>query len=148
MADITPHYIIIGKLTRDFVLLPSGRALLDVPGGNTLFSSVGLLVWEPDSAPGIVARVGEDYPQKWLIDFTRWGLDTRGIRILPEAVDLRSFVIYADLHTRFHDDPVAHFAATGTALPESLIRLSATCFICRQPDTPAINLSAPGGYPI
>ena len=36
-------------------------------------------IWEREPAPGLVARVGEDYPSTWLEQFRRRGLDTRGI---------------------------------------------------------------------
>ncbi len=121
MVDTTPQTIFLGKLTRDFVLLPSGKMLLDVPGGNSLFSIVGQMVWNSEAKPGMIARVGEDYPQTWLRDFDRWGIDIRGVRILPEAVDVRSFTVYTDLHTRFQDDPVAHFARLGQPFPKALL---------------------------
>jgi sugar/nucleoside kinase (ribokinase family) len=96
--------------------------LLDIPGGNVLFSSIGFRLWMQQAAsPGIVARVGEDYPQSWLLNFTRWGIDTRGVRILPEAVDVRSFSVYPDLQTCYHDDPVVHFAQLGQPFPKALL---------------------------
>jgi hypothetical protein len=35
------------------------------------------------------------------------------VRILPEAIDLRSFYAYTDRQTRLSDDPLAHFARLG-----------------------------------
>jgi hypothetical protein len=71
-----PRFLIAGQLTRDYILFPSGEALLDVPGGNVLYATVGLAVWEPDPPPAMIARVGEDYPQEWLDQFERSGLAT------------------------------------------------------------------------
>ena len=39
-----PRFLIAGRLTRDYIILPSGKTLLDVPGGNALYAGVGLLV--------------------------------------------------------------------------------------------------------
>lgn len=121
MERASPRYLIAGQLSREYVILPSGTPLLDVPGGNTLYAAVGLAIWEPDPPPGMLARVGEDYPQEWLEDFARHGLDIRGIRILPQEVDLRAFYAFIDRTTRANEDPVAHFARLGLPFPKALL---------------------------
>lgn len=121
MDRASPRFLVAGQLSREYVILPSGNPLLDVPGGNVLYAGVGLAVWEPDPAPGIVARVGEDYPQDWLESFTRRGLDTRGVRVLPEAMDVRAFYAFSDRTTRLDEDPVAHFARLGLPFPKALL---------------------------
>ncbi|HEX9028130.1 MAG TPA: carbohydrate kinase family protein [Anaerolineales bacterium] len=121
MERSSPRYLFAGQLNREYVILPSGEPRLDVTGGNVLYAAVGLAVWEPQPPPGLVARVGEDYPREWLDDFARHGLDTRGIRVLPEAVDVRTFYAYADRNTRLRDDPVAHFARLGLPFPKTLL---------------------------
>ncbi|MGE5222956.1 MAG: carbohydrate kinase family protein [Omnitrophica WOR_2 bacterium] len=121
MISTTPRFLFAGQLRRDYLVLPSGRPLLDVPGGNLLYAAVGLAIWEPSPPPGLMARVGEDYPQEWLEAFARRGFDIRGIRVLPEAMDLRSFYVYTDHTTRISDDPVAHFARLGLAFPKELL---------------------------
>lgn len=117
----SPKYLIAGQLLREYIILPSNRALLDVPGGNCLYAAVGVAVWEPQPKPAIIARVGEDYPLEWLQEFNRRGLDTRGVRILPSAVDIRSFVAYTSRTTRVYDDPVAYFAGLGLPFPKALL---------------------------
>ncbi len=121
MDIASPQYLFAGLLLREYLILPSGQALLDVPGGNLLYASAGLTLWEPNPPPGLVARVGEDYPQDWLETFRRRGLDTRGIRILPQALDVRSFAAYSDRTTRIQDEPVAHFARLGLPFPRALL---------------------------
>lgn len=117
----SPRYLIAGQLTRDYVILPTGEALLDVPGGNALYSAVGLAVWEPDPPPVLIARVGEDYPQAWLDRIARSGINVDGVRVLPQAVDLRSFSAFDDYFTRSCDDAVSHFARLGQTFPKSLL---------------------------
>jgi len=121
MEIASPRYLFAGQMNRDYVILPSGDTLLDVPGGNVLYAAVGLAVWEPEPPPGLVARVGEDYPQEWLEGFCLRGLDTRGVRVLPQAVDVRSFYAFSDRTTRLQDDPVAHFARLGQPFPKALL---------------------------
>lgn len=152
MIFTIPRAIFIGLLQRAFLILPSGKAFLDIPGGNLLYASVGWLLWQPDSSPGLVARVGEDYPQAWLEMFHQRGLDTRGITVLPEAVDVRHFCAYTSRTTRVTDDPVSHFARLKLPFPKMLLgyhppskidsrtRLSATSI--RLGDVPDLYLDA------
>lgn len=121
MESTAIRYMLAGQLSREYVILPSGETMLDVPGGNALYAGVGLAVWEREPAPGIVARVGEDYPQEWLEDFERWGLDIRGVRVMPQAVDVRSFAAFVDRITRSKEDPVTHFARLGLPFPKALL---------------------------
>ena len=122
MVDFSsPRYIFIGKLTRDFFILADGNISLDVPGGGLIYAAVGLMIWEPDPPPGLVARVGGDFPAAWLDLFAQRGLDPRGIRISPEAIDQRSFYVYTDRTTRLQDDPVPHFARLGLPFPRPLL---------------------------
>lgn len=117
----SPRYLIAGILRRTYCLLPDGRALLDVPGGNLLYTAAGIKLWEPETSPGLVARVGEDYPQAWIDRFERQGFDARGIRTLPDSIDLRYFVAYTGLRTRYTDDPVPHFARLQMTFPKALL---------------------------
>lgn len=121
MTNTLPRFLVTGQLTRDYIILPDGEALVDVPGGNVLYAAVGLKVWEPDPPPAIIARVGQEYPADWLEQFSNWGLNTDGVRVLPEAVDLRSFTSFVDRSTRMHEDPLAHFARHGLVFPKSLL---------------------------
>ncbi len=117
----SPRFLVAGQLRRNYVILPDGTARLDVPGGNALFAAVGLTVWEPDPPVGLVARIGEDYPQEWLESIRQHGLDIRGVHVLPEAVDVRSFLAYQDRNTRSDEEPVVHFARLGMAFPKALL---------------------------
>lgn len=119
-SDI-PRAFVAGVLRRQYCLLPDGKVILDAPGGNLLYSAAGIKVWEPDDTPGLVARVGEDYPRSWIQKFAERGVDIRGITILPEAIDLRYFVAYTDIRTVYMDDPVSHFARLELSFPRALL---------------------------
>jgi sugar/nucleoside kinase (ribokinase family) len=120
-VHLTPQFLIVGQLRRDWIILPSGQPKMDVPGGNLLYAAAGLAVWEPHPPPGLIGRVGEDFPADWLEQFTRRGFDTRGITILPQAVDVRRFIAYLDRNTPNFDNPVAHFARLGLPFPKGLL---------------------------
>jgi len=121
MEFTTPQYLIAGNLTRDYIILPSGDVILDVPGGSALYAAVGLAIWQPEPPPGVVARVGEDYPQVWIDRFKVRGMDMRGVNVLPQALDVRYFVALEDWETRKSDDPVPHFARLGLPFPKGLL---------------------------
>jgi hypothetical protein len=156
-----PTFVIAGRLQRDYLLPANGRPLIDVPGGNLLYCAAGLGVWTPvnsrtpspragagtnsprasagTTSPtglGLLARVGEDYPNEWLRSFQKRGWDTRGIHILAEALDLRYFQATLPDQTIQHSNPVPHFARLGLTFPKSLLGY-------QPPAEPEGNLKTP-----
>ena len=124
------RFIIAGQLRRDYILLPDERGHLDVPGGSLLYAAAGLGLWENDA--GLIARVGEDYPQDWIESIAERGFDVRGIHILPQEMDLRWFAAYPDGETRQLTNVVSHFARLGIPFPKTLLGYS-------EPSQPAGN---------
>jgi sugar/nucleoside kinase (ribokinase family) len=120
MAE-TPKFIFAGKLSRDFFITADGKPILDTFGGNLPYAAVGFKIWEESPPPGLMARVGEDYPQKWLDDLKTHGFDTQGITILPEAIDVRNFYIYTDKATRTTGEPIPYFSKLGLPFPKALL---------------------------
>lgn len=118
---MTPTFAIAGKLTREYLLPPTGNPRLDAPGGSLLYAAGGLAVW--DASIGLIARVDNEYPREWLNDLEKHGFDTRGIRIHPDLkhVDLRSFIAYTDKNERSHSSAVSHFARRQLTFPKSLL---------------------------
>lgn len=117
----SPRFIFAGFLQRDFAILSSGKIFSDVPGGNVLYAAVGSEIWESNPPPGIVARVGEDYPREWIDMIAAKGIDHRGVHFLPEVIDLRNFYAYTKRGTLSTRDPVAHFAHIGVPFPRALL---------------------------
>jgi len=149
------RYLIIGKLSRDFILTPDGGAYLDKPGGSLLYAAAGAGVWE--SGIGLVGRVGEDYPQEWINQAKRAGLDIRGIHFLHDAIDLRAFFAYLDFNTCQTDNPVSHFARLELSFPKSLLgytapgpvvdsRIQSTPLTIRASDIPPDYLDATAAH--
>lgn len=121
METSSPRLIVAGKITRDYIVFPEGKTYLDVPGGNAFYAAAGAMVWEPDPPPGIIARVGSDYPQEWLEHYRQNGFNLSGVQVQPEAVDVRSFTAFLDRVSRTNEDPVVHFARHGLSFPRSLL---------------------------
>lgn len=112
-------YVIAGQLRRQYLLPPSGKPLLDSPGGNLLYAAAGARLWT--ESVSLLARVGEDYPTEWLRLFRQRGMDTRGVKILPHPLDVRSFLVYTEDHTPQRTNPVSHFARLGLPFPKGLL---------------------------
>jgi len=113
------QYAIVGRLKRNFILTTDGKAALDTPGGGLIYAAVGLRLWQ--QGIGLIGRVGEDYRQSWLERMRTEGLDTRGIRVLPETVDLRYFASHIDPATSVFTNPVSEFAKRQLPFPKSLL---------------------------
>lgn len=106
-------------MRRDFILPVSDRYSLDIPGGSLLYTAAGLAIWE--NGIGLISRVGEDYPRDWFRQIQNRGMDTRGIRILPESIDVRDFYAYPTLDDCQNSQPVGHFARLGLPFPKALL---------------------------
>jgi sugar/nucleoside kinase (ribokinase family) len=117
----SPKFIFAGRLRRDYFIRADEKTVLDVLGGNLAYAAVGFKIWEDTPSPGLIARVGEDYPYEWLANLERRGFDIRGITIQPEAIDVRNFYVYTDKATRTTGDPVPHFARLGEPFPKALL---------------------------
>jgi sugar/nucleoside kinase (ribokinase family) len=118
-ASPTIRFLVAGSLRRDFLVLADSSALIDALGGSLVYAGSGLGLWE--NGIGLLGRVGTDYPRQWLEGLSICGFDTQGIRILPEAIDLRAFTAYTDNGTAMGDDPVGHFARLGLPFPRPLL---------------------------
>jgi len=132
MSD-TVNYIIFGQLTREYLLPASGPVRLDVAGGSPLYAAAGFRVF--GSGVGLVGRVGNDYPRAWLSDCVSRGIDTSGIKILEQDVDIREFRSYTETFELSRINPVAHFARREMTFPKSLLGY--------QPDRPFNNALKP-----
>ncbi len=119
--DSIPHlrYLVSGRLSREYTILPSGETLEDVAGGALLYAAAGLAVW--DRGIGLVGRIARDYPQEWIDKLQRQGFDCRGIRRLDELFDQRRFAAYPDPETVIYDNPVAQYSRLGLPFPKSLL---------------------------
>ena len=120
----SPRDIFVGDLRREFTLTSADEWILDAPGGSLLYASAGYLVWESESGPGIMTRVGEDYPQAWLEKFAVRGIDASGVVVLPRSMDLRSFTFLDGQRAYCNKNPLSYLSQRDLALPSELIGYS------------------------
>ncbi|HIE24915.1 MAG TPA: carbohydrate kinase family protein [Anaerolineales bacterium] len=108
-----------GRLNREYILPVEGAPILDRAGGSPLYAAGTAAVWEKEIA--LLARVGEDYPNQWLENFNKKGIDTEGVQIIPGSLDLRSFRAYSENRELFRTNPVKHFAERELSFPKALL---------------------------
>jgi ribokinase len=118
MSTASIEYAFVGGLREDYCLTANGEAHLRKVGGNALYAAVGARVWTDHV--GMLARVGSNYPAEWLELIQKRGLDTRGVKVLPEPQDTRTFYAYRTLEERTDLNPAEHFARLGLPLPPEL----------------------------
>ena len=114
----------MGYLRREFTLTSADEWILDTPGGNLLYASVGYVIWESEFSPGILTRVGEDFPEIWLEEFSARGIDIRGVVILPRSMDLRSCTILDGNRIQRRVNPSSYLAQREVGMPAELIGYS------------------------
>ena len=86
-----PRVIVVGNLTIDDVVLPDGTVRMASMGGNTLYSALGVRLWQP--SVGIVTRRGEDFPYDLVKVFAPLGIATGGV-VNIAGPTVRNWVIY------------------------------------------------------
>jgi sugar/nucleoside kinase (ribokinase family) len=106
-------------LQRDTIVNAQGQALVDQPGGNLLYAASAYRPW--GERPGLVSRVGSDFPAEWIAQIEERGMDARGVRVLEQAIDLRRFLAYSDVLTAHRENPIKFFARHNLPFPKSLL---------------------------
>ena len=119
--DLTsPRDLFVGDLQREYTLTSADEWILDAPGGSLLYASAGYMIWESNPGPGILTRVGEDYPEIWLEEFEARGIDVSGVVVLPRAIDLRSCTILEGNSIRWVKNHLTYLSQRGVSLPAEL----------------------------
>ena len=114
-----PRFVIAGCLNRDYILPISGLPQINTLGGNLPYTAVGLKLW--GGSGGLLARVGQDYPQDWLEQLKSLGFDLSGVNRLGQSLDLRRFLAHENQSTTYTQRPIHHFASRRLAIPPELL---------------------------
>ena len=117
-----PEFLVVGNLTRNFIIDLNHKAHNDIPGGSALFAAAGIQCW--GYPVGIVSEVGEDYPLDWLEKSYHSGFDTRGVRVLPLSIDAREFFAGSAADSPIRENPVPQYSACHLPFPKSLLGYS------------------------
>ncbi|NPV55507.1 MAG: carbohydrate kinase family protein [Anaerolineae bacterium] len=113
------RYLLIGKLTRDYIIPLNRKAYSDIPGGSLPYTAGGMALW--DHGGGLVGKVGEDYPTEWLDNLSAQGFDSDGVSYAADLPDARRFFVYENLESVSHENPLTQYSEIGANLPKSLL---------------------------
>jgi sugar/nucleoside kinase (ribokinase family)/fructoselysine-6-P-deglycase FrlB-like protein len=86
-----PRVIVVGNLTIDDVVLPDGTTRMSSVGGNSLYTALGVRLWQPHV--GLVTRRGEDFPRDLTSVLHGLGVATDGIVDIAGPT-VRNWVVY------------------------------------------------------
>jgi sugar/nucleoside kinase (ribokinase family) len=118
MKNAPPEFIFLGGLREDYCITQDGRTIEGVLGGNAIYAAIGAKLWA--ESVGLLTRVGANYPGDWLDDVSKAGVDTRGLKVLPEQLDTRTFYAYITQDQRTDVHPSLHYQRLGLPLPKAL----------------------------
>ncbi|MGZ3624147.1 MAG: carbohydrate kinase family protein, partial [Ktedonobacteraceae bacterium] len=88
---VQPRVIVAGNLTIDDVVLPDGTTKMASVGGNSLYTALGVRLWQP--SVGIVTRCGEDFPHDLPAMLNALGIAAEGVVDIAGPT-VRNWVVY------------------------------------------------------
>src|SRR6266567_5076319 len=86
-----PRVIVVGNLTIDDVVLPDGTTQMANVGGNSLYTALGVRLWQPGVC--IVTRCGEDFPHDLPAMLNALGIAAEGVVDIAGPT-VRNWVVY------------------------------------------------------
>ena len=123
--DSYSPYLIIGKLSRDFILTRDGEAVSDIPGGHLLYTAIGMSPWETN--PGMVSRIGKNLPAEFIDLLEKYYSHTDGIKVIAADLEHRHFISYfeakEDFRSGYRDrtSVLSQYFHAGKAFPKELL---------------------------
>lgn len=85
-------FLTIGNFNIDNTVSADGVLLLKKLGGNAIYSAIGAHIWSRDV--GVFSVIPENFPQQWLDELQKAGIDLSGIRKSSPPVDLEEWFFY------------------------------------------------------
>ena len=74
MEPLARHALVIGHLTVDDIVLPTGETAMETAGGDSLYASLGVRIW--GVIPRLIASRPQGYPVRILNAIQEKGVDT------------------------------------------------------------------------
>ena len=112
------RFVAGGGLRLDYLITHLGEARADLLGGNALYAAVGAAIWAQPVE--LWARVGQNFPQRWLAALPAQGIGTSGLVRIPGDQDHRTFYAYTPDGRRDDTQPEVHFARINQPMPAAL----------------------------
>lgn len=113
------EFSIVGGLQEIYLITHEDRAYSQLIGGSAAYAAAGARIWT-DSV-SIVARIGENYPDKHLDLIRDADISIDEIKMLPYLQDVPAFHAYTRPRELAESHPAAHFLRIGKQLPKALV---------------------------
>ncbi len=85
-------FLTIGNFNIDNIISADGKVKLGQIGGNAVYSAIGIHIWSKDI--GIFSLIPTNYPEEWLVELSRSGIDVQGVFSREPPVDLEEWFFY------------------------------------------------------
>jgi ribokinase len=121
--ESAPEMIFAGPLRMEYFLTPDGKQYSHLLGGPCLYAGAGAKIWTSDP-PGLIARIGENFPEEFLAAIRAKGLDTRGVRVIPHRQPTEGFYYYDQWDQCIDWDPIKYYARRNIPCPPELLDYS------------------------
>jgi len=115
-------YLAVGQIHNEFIIDLNGKAVNDLIGGPVVYTAASINYW--GGTVGLISGVGRSFQETWKSELEKKRLDTRGIRLLPDDLDLRTFYAHISPKICLRDNPVAVYSARGLPFPKGLLGFS------------------------
>jgi len=115
MTDV----IFLGSLARETIINKKGEVFLDKPGGNLLYSSYACKLWGKN--PALLSKVGISFSEDWIDKISHRGVNTAGIKRLPQDLEHRKFYFIDPSGQVITEYPQKYFAEMGHPFPKILL---------------------------
>lgn len=119
MKDLLVQTIIIGDIERETIINLAGNIYIDQPGGSLIYSSLAYRFWS--ERPGLIARIEENFPDKFLSQIEKIGMNIIGIRRINSPFESRAFYAMVDEDQCDTENPLGYFARLKQPLPKILL---------------------------
>ncbi len=116
--------LFLGSIERRTLISAKDNISIDQASGNVLYAAAANMLFGRQAS--IYARIGSNYPKKWLQEFEEKGIDCSRINRLHKELEHRSFTVIAENLEISHKNIADHFARLNTALPKSLLDFAYT----------------------
>ena len=122
ISRLLPKYIVAGQIRNEFIIDYRGKTNNSQLGGAAIYAAASLNHW--DAPVGVLGVIGQDFPAEHIALLNSKLLDNRGIKTLPQNLDLRAFYAYPGKGAPIRENPVGVYASRSLIFPRELIGYS------------------------
>jgi len=112
-------FVVAGQVRNEYIIDTTGKAVNNLLGGSLLYSAAAVNHWGGQT--GLLGMIGQDFQRERVDALEENELDVRGIKIIPENLDLTVFYAYPNGNTCLRENPVAVYAANALTVPKELL---------------------------